>query len=48
MNLISKDLCEKTRGEKSCVSVVKVEVGRDVTGGLGSKAKKWKLVMVGT
>jgi len=30
------------------VSVVKVEVSRDVAGGLGSKSKKWKLVVGGT
>jgi len=27
------------------VSVNKMEVGRDVTGGLGSKSKKWELVV---
>jgi len=27
------------------VSVTKMEVGRDVTGGLGSKSKKWELVV---
>jgi len=26
------------------VSLTKMEVGRDVTGGLGSKSKKWELV----
>ena len=27
------------------MSVTKMEVGRDVTGGLGSKSKKWELVV---
>ena len=27
------------------VSVAKMEVGRDVVGGLGSKSKKWELVV---
>ena len=27
------------------VSVTKMEVGRDVTNGLGSKSKKWELVV---
>ena len=27
-----------------CVSVTRKEVGRDVTGGFGSKSKKWELV----
>jgi len=30
------------------VGVAKVEVGRDVAGGLGSKSEKWKLVVGGT
>jgi len=29
------------------VSVVKVEVIKDVAGGLGSKSRKWKLVVRG-
>jgi len=28
-----------------CVSFTKMEVGRDVTGSLGSKSKKWELVV---
>jgi len=27
------------------INVTKMEVGRDVTGGLGSKSKKWELVV---
>ena len=27
------------------MSVAKMEVGRDVVGGLGSKSKKWELVV---
>ena len=27
------------------MSVTKMEVGRDVTGGLGSKSKRWELVV---
>ena len=30
------------------MGVAKVEVGRDVAGGLGSKSEKWKLVVGGT
>jgi len=30
------------------VSVTKIEVGRDATGGLGSKSKKWELVVGNT
>ena len=30
------------------MSVIKIEVGRDVTGGLGSKSKNWKLVVGNT
>jgi len=54
MSLISKDLYGKTRGTKLLgirgigVSVAQVEVSRDVAGGLGSKSKKWKLVVGGT
>ena len=53
MSLISKDLYGKTRGTKLLgirgigVSVVKVQVSRDVPGGLGSKSKKCKLVVEG-
>ena len=56
MSLISKDFEGKTRGAISSrvsirgigVGVAKVEVGRDVAGGLGSKSEKWKLVAGGT
>jgi len=53
MSLVSKDFEGKTRGAISFgirgtgVGVVKVEVSRDVAGGLGSKSKKWKLVVGG-
>jgi len=53
MSLVSKDFEGKTRGAISLgirsigVSVVKVEVSRNVAGGLGSKSKKWKLVVGG-
>jgi len=53
-SLISKDFSGKTRGAISFgirgigVSVTKVEVSRDVAGGLGSKSKNWKLVVGGT
>jgi len=53
MSLVSKDFEGKTRGaiwlgiRGIGVSVVKVEVSRDVVGGLGSKSKKWKLVVGG-
>ena len=51
MNLISRHLDGETQeaisfGIRSIrVSVSKMEVGRDVTGGLGSKLKKWELVV---
>ena len=51
MSLVSKDFQGKTQGAISFrirgigVSVIKVEVSRDVPGGLGSKSKKWKLVV---
>ena len=53
MSLVSKHLQGKTRGAISLgirgigVSVVKVQVSRDVPGGLGSKSKKCKLVVEG-
>jgi len=53
MSRISKDFEGETGGAISFgirgigASVVKVEVNRDVTGGLGSKSKKWKLVVGG-
>jgi len=51
MSLISRDLQGETREAISLgirgigVSVTKMEVGRDGTGGLGSKSKKWELVV---
>jgi len=53
MSLVSKDFKGKTRGAISFgirgigVNVVKVEASRNVTCGLGSKSKKWKLVVGG-
>jgi len=54
MSLISKDFWGKTGGAITFgirgigVSVAKVVVSRDVPCGLGSKSKKWKLVVGGT
>ena len=51
MSHISRDLYGETReallfGIRSIVvSVTKMEVGRDATGCLGSKSKKWELVV---
>jgi len=51
MSHISRDLYGETResllfGMRSIgMSVTKMEVGRDATGGLGSKSKKWELVV---
>jgi len=53
MSLVSKDFYGKTRGAISFgtrgigVIFVKVEVSRNVAGVLGSKSKKWKLVVGG-
>jgi len=51
MSLISRDLQGETQGAISFgirsvgVSVTKMEVGRDVVGGLGSKSKKRELIV---
>ena len=51
MSLISRDLQGGAQGAISFdmwnvrVSVAKIEVGRDVVGGLGSKSKKRELVV---
>jgi len=51
MSLISRDLQGETQGAVSfgirsvSVSVTKMEVGRDVVGGLGSKSKKRELIV---
>jgi len=53
MSLISRDLEGETRearaipfGIRNILLIVsKMEVGRDVTCGLGSKSKKWELVV---
>jgi len=52
-SLVSKDFWGKIPGAISFgirgigVNVVKVEVSRNVTGGLGLKSKKWKVVVGG-
>ena len=51
MSLFSRDLQGETQGAISfgirsvSVSVTKMEVGRDVVGGLGSKSKKRELIV---
>ena len=51
MSLISRDLQGETQGAISFgirsvhVSVTKMEVGRDVVGGLSSKSKKRELIV---
>ena len=51
MSLISRDFLGETREAISLsirgigVSVTKMEVSRDVAAGLGSKSKKWELVV---
>ena len=51
MSLISRDLQGETQGAISfgiwsvSVSVTKMEVGRDVVGGLGAKSKKRELIV---
>ena len=51
--LICRDLQGETQGAISFgirsvrVSFTKMEVGRDVVGGLSSKSKKWELVVGG-
>ena len=51
MSVISRDLQGEAQGAISFgvrnvhVSVTKIEVGRDVVGGLGSKSKKRELIV---